>query len=1084
MLADDYCYTFKKMSSLEQWVSDELYDVIKYSSTTVSSYVINLATKYQANPSKLIKELEKELLSPDEVPVHHSKIDSFARHLILKLPSITSLKSSESSISKTNSKYSSAISEDVSSLLVLSEEEDNQDKKKKKKKKNVNLRRKISTNDNDEEDQMPPKKVKHEEEDQIFISQDSIEDNNQSSSAAEENQHDNQQIVNNNEPKKRLTREELLSQRAKNPQDRRIVLEELRKKSRNHYLNEREKKLLRELENNLIEEEINRRDEDLTESERLERESKRKILEYTKNRNKKKHTDYFQMPDTYYDPETGVSKNRDKLELIKKRDDYIDHHHKGNRSSDQKKLEDDLIQQSTMKFGAMDRLKQAEREYEKEKQVELEIEDEIEFIQEILEGKREMPKELMKELGLSETPGTEKKKTLSMEEFRKTLPIYQMRDKLIQSVQDNQVVIIVGETGSGKTTQLTQYLHEAGFTKNGKKIGCTQPRRVAATSVATRVAEEMGTKIGDKVGYTIRFEDLTSENTIIKYMTDGMLLREFLKEPDLGSYSVLMIDEAHERSLHTDILFGLVKDIVRYRNDIRLIISSATVEAEKFSKYFDGAPIFNVPGRKFPVDVYYTKAPENNYLDAAVVTVLQIHLSQPDGDILVFLTGQDEIEKCEDMLTEKLKMIPSKGKGLIVVPIYSTLPSDQQAKIFEPTPQGFRKCVLATNIAETSLTIDGIVYVVDSGYCKQNSYNPRSGMSSLVVTPISKAAAIQRTGRAGRVAPGKCFRLYTSYSFNNELEESPTPEIQRTNLGNVVLSLKNLGINDLINFDFMDPPPPETLIAALEQLYALGALNDAGDLTSMGRRMSEFPLDPQLSRMLIASEKYGCTEEIATICAMLSVNNSIFFRPKENELQSDNAKKSFHHQHGDHLTLLNVFNEWVETGYSIPWCHQHFIQERSMLRAKKIREQLVQLMEKVEIELISNSEDSEAIRKAITSGFFYNVATLEGHTGSYRTMHKKQTVYIHPSSCLFTGNDKDKVVTIIGDPKLAAKEQKDPPKWVVFFELVLTTQEFMRQVIEIEPTWLLEIAPHLYNGKITVKEHKMPKTLGKSSRNK
>ncbi|EFC50397.1 predicted protein [Naegleria gruberi] len=261
----------------------------------------------------------------------------------------------------------------------------------------------------------------------------------------------------------------------------------------------------------------------------------------------------------------------------------------------------------------------------------------------------------------------------------------------------------------------------------------------------------------------------------------------------------------------------------------------------------------------------------------------------------------------------------------------------------------------------------------------------------------------------------------------------------------------------------MDPPPPETLIAALEQLYALGALNDAGDLTSMGRRMSEFPLDPQLSRMLIASEKYGCTEEIATICAMLSVNNSIFFRPKENELQSDNAKKSFHHQHGDHLTLLNVFNEWVETGYSIPWCHQHFIQERSMLRAKKIREQLVQLMEKVEIELISNSEDSEAIRKAITSGFFYNVATLEGHTGSYRTMHKKQTVYIHPSS---------------------SKEQKDPPKWVVFFELVLTTQEFMRQVIEIEPTWLLEIAPHLYNGKITVKEHKMPKTLGKSSRNK
>lgn len=1103
-------------SSLEQWVSDELYEIIKYSSGAVSAYVINLAKKYRSNPSRLVNELEKELLGEDSSGMSntHEILDRFARQLILKLPEAhaqgeTNISSSATSkSSKSVSKYSSSSSfldeENVSNLLVLSDEEEysgsstKKSSKKRKKAKNVHLRTKNTSENAEQEEgnanlnflETPPKKSKYEDEN-LENQSEGITEN----LASEQQQQEEITPQNEEQPsttsadektssqKRRLTREELVEQRSKALGDRKRVLEDLRKKSRHHYLTERERKLLRELENQLIEEEIGKKDYELDEAERLARETKRRVLQYSKSKNNTRKMDYYQLPENYYDPETGVSRNKERLELIKKREDYSYHDHQGHRISEQRKLENDLIEQSTMKFGAADRVKQAEQE----QKVDLVVEDEIEFIQEILEGKREMPEELKKELGLTDSKQLNKTavdKVTSMQEFRKTLPIYSMRDKLIQAVHEHQVIIIVGETGSGKTTQLTQYLHEAGYTQNGKKIGCTQPRRVAAMSVAARVADEMNTKLGEKVGYTIRFEDCTSENTIIKYMTDGMLLREFLKEPDLASYSVLMIDEAHERSLHTDILFGLVKDIARYRSDIRLIISSATVEAEKFSRYFDGAPIFNVPGRKFPVDIYYTKAPENNYLDAAVVTVLQIHLSQPDGDILVFLTGQDEIEKCEEALKERIKMISSKAKELIVVPIYSTLPSDQQAKIFEPTPPGARKCVLATNIAETSLTIDGIVYVIDSGYCKQNSYNPRTGMSSLVVTPISKAAAIQRAGRAGRVAPGKCFRLYTSYSFHNELEESPVPEIQRTNLGNVVLSLKSLGINDLVHFDFMDPPPHETLIAALEQLYALGALNDDGDLTSMGRRMAEFPLDPQLSRMLIASEKYACSEEIVTICAMLSVNNAIFYRPKDRELQADNAKKSFEHPHGDHLTLLNVYNEWAETGYSVSWCQQHFIQERSMLRAKKIREQLVQLMERVEMEMLSNPQDSEAIRKAITSGFFYNVATLEGHTGSYRTMHKKQTVYIHPSSCLFVGNDKDKLVTVVEDPKLAPKDQKELPKWVVFFELVLTTQEFMRQVIAIEPEWLLEIAPHLYDGKITLKQKKMPKGTGKKPLNK
>ena len=498
-------------------------------------------------------------------------------------------------------------------------------------------------------------------------------------------------------------------------------------------------------------------------------------------------------------------------------------------------------------------------------------------------------------------------------------------------------MIIEGETGSGKTTQIPQYLHEAGLTAGGKKIGCTQPRRVAAMSVAARVADEMGVKLGSQVGYSIRFEDCTSERTVIKYMTDGMLLREFLGEPDLSSYKVMIIDEAHERTLHTDILFGLIKDIARFRPDLKLLISSATLDAEKFSEFFDNAPIFRIPGRRFPVNIYYTKAPEADYIDAVVVTTLQIHVTQPLGDILVFLTGQEEIETAQEILIERSRKFGSKIAELIIVPIYANLPSDLQAKVFEPTPSGARKVVLATNIAETSLTIDNIIYVIDPGFSKQNSYNARTGMESLIVTPVSKASANQRAGRAGRVAAGKCFRLYTAWAYQHELEDNPVPEIQRVNLGNVVLMLKSLGINDLIHFDFLDPPPHETLVLALEQLYALRALNHMGELTKLGRRMAEIPADPMMCKMLLASEKYKCSAEILSISAMMSNNASIFYRPKDKIIHADTARKNFHQPGGDHITLLNVYNQWAETDFSSQWCYENFIQHRSMKRARDIR---------------------------------------------------------------------------------------------------------------------------------------------------
>uniref|UniRef100_A0A8C1IEI8 RNA helicase n=1 Tax=Cyprinus carpio TaxID=7962 RepID=A0A8C1IEI8_CYPCA len=546
------------------------------------------------------------------------------------------------------------------------------------------------------------------------------------------------------------------------------------------------------------------------------------------------------------------------------------------------------------------------------------------------------------------------KQKQSIQEVRRSLPIFPYREDLLAAIRDHQILVIEGETGSGKTTQIPQYLLEDGYTNGGMKIGCTQPRRVAAMSVSARVAQEMNVKLGNEVGYSIRFEDCTSERTILKYMTDGMLLREFLTEPDLASYSVIIIDEAHERTLHTDILFGLIKDIARFRPDLKVLVASATLDTERFSCFFDDAPVFRIPGRRFPVDIYYTKAPEADYLEACVVSVLQIHVTQPTGDVLVFLTGQEEIEACCELLQERCRRLGSKISELIVLPIYANLPSDMQAKIFNPTPPGARKVVVATNIAETSLTIDGIIYVIDPGFCKQKSYNARTGMESLIVTPCSRASANQRAGRAGRVAAGKCFRLYTAWAFKHEMEETSIPEIQRTNLGNVVLLLKSLGINDLIHFDFMDPPPHETLVLALEQLYALGALNHLVVIV-------------MFQTLLIGlSFSYKCSEEILTIAAMLSVNNSIFYRPKDKVVHADNARMNFVVPGGDHMVLLNVYTQWVESGYSTQWCFENFIQFRSMKRARDVRDQLEGLMDRIEVELSSCSGDSMPIRKVIS----------------------------------------------------------------------------------------------------------------------
>lgn len=633
----------------------------------------------------------------------------------------------------------------------------------------------------------------------------------------------------------------------------------------------------------------------------------------------------------------------------------------------------------------------------------------------------------------------------SVIEQRQSLPIYAFKEQLLQSIKDNKILVVIGETGSGKTTQITQYLAEAVdergrriYIRDGRMIGCTQPRRVAATSVATRVAEEYGCLLGQEVGYTIRFQDETCEKTQIKYMTDGMLLRECLLDQDLNKYSVIMLDEAHERNLHTDVLFGLMKAVVTKRNDFKLIVTSATLDAIKFSEYFFEAPIFRIPGRTFDVQIQYLKEPETDYLEASIICVLQIHLTEPPGDILLFLTGQEEIDTTCEVLFQRMKDLGPKVPELIILPVYSALPSDMQTKIFEPTPLGSRKIVIATNIAETSLTIDGIYYVIDPGFVKQKVYNSKTGMDSLQVTPISQAQAKQRAGRAGRTGPGKCYRLYTERAYNEEMLATSVPEIQRTNLASTVLQLKAMGINDLLTFDFMDKPPAESLVAALELLYYLEALDDEGLLTRVGRRMAEFPLEPNLSKILIMSVHLGCSEEVLTIVSMLSVQN-IWFRPKDQQALADSKKAKFNQVEGDHLTLLAVYNAWKNNNFSRSWCRDNFVQYTSLKRAQEVRKQLLSIMDRHKLDIFSCGKATARIQKAICSGFFRNAAKKDPQEG-YRTVVDGQVVYIHPSSCLI--NIK--------------------PEWAIYHELVLTTKEYMREVTTIDPRWLVEFAPSFF----------------------
>lgn len=632
-------------------------------------------------------------------------------------------------------------------------------------------------------------------------------------------------------------------------------------------------------------------------------------------------------------------------------------------------------------------------------------------------------------------------KSKTLREQRQYLPAFAVREDLLRVIRDNQVTIVVGQTGSGKTTQLTQFLMEDGYGKSGL-IGCTQPRRVAAMSVAKRVSEEMEVKLGGLVGYAIRFEDCTSKETKIKYMTDGVLLRESLVEPDLDKYSCIIMDEAHERALNTDVLMGLIKKVLARRRDLKLIVTSATMNSDRFSRFYGGAPEFIIPGRTFPVDIQFSRSPCDDYVDAAVKQVLAIHVSQGPGDILVFMTGQEDIEITCELVAERLKLLNDPPK-ISILPIYSQMPADLQAKIFERAAPGVRKVIVATNIAETSLTVDGIMYVVDAGFSKLKVYNPKMGMDTLQITPISQANASQRAGRAGRTGPGKCFHLYTERAFRDEFYIQTIPEIQRTNLANTVLLLKSLGVKDLLDFDFMDAPPQDTITTSLFDLWALGALDNIGDLTPLGRTMTAFPMDPSLAKLIITSVEYECSEEMLTIVAMLSVP-SVFYRPKERQEESDAAREKFFVPESDHLTLLHVYTQWRVNGYSDGWCIRHFLHPKALRRGKEIRDQIKDIMEKQKMPLVSCGTDWDVIRKCICSGYYHQAAKVKG-LGEYINLRTSVTIQLHPTSALY------------GLGYL--------PDYVVYHELILTSKEYMSCVTSVDPHWLADMGAVFYSIK-------------------
>ncbi|MRG93844.1 ATP-dependent RNA helicase HrpA [Polyangium spumosum] len=628
--------------------------------------------------------------------------------------------------------------------------------------------------------------------------------------------------------------------------------------------------------------------------------------------------------------------------------------------------------------------------------------------------------------------------------FPEELPISARVRDIAQAMYDHQVVIIAGETGSGKTTQLPKIALAMGRGLKAR-IGVTQPRRIAATSVAARVAKELGVDLGKEVGYKIRFADRTSPSTYVRFMTDGILLAEIQGDPLLRAYDTLIVDEAHERTLNIDFLLGYLKRILPRRKDLRVVVSSATLETERFSAFFDGAPVIQVSGRTHPVETIYRPArkEETELAETIANTIEEITELDPREDILVFLPGEREIHEVMDELH---------SHGLphtVVLPLYGRLPQSEQQRVFSPLPQ--RRVVLATNVAETSLTIPGIVYVIDAGLARVNRYHARSGVTALQIEPISRASAEQRKGRAGRIRSGVCFRLYEERDF--ELRPAYTdPEVLRVGLAGAILQMKSLGIGDIRDFSFLDPPPRRAVDEGYRVLEEIGAIDDAGELTDIGKKLARLPLDPRLGRMVLGGEQEGALRDVLVVASALGIQDPRE-RPLAAQKQADEAHRRFRDEASDFAGLVKLWHAYKQAEARLSknqlrkWCRDNFLSHLRMREWSDVHQQISQIVREMGFRVEATQGDGgDGVHRAIVPALLSKIGMWSAEAKAY--VGARQTRFqLHPSSGL----------------------ARKAPAWIMAAELVETSQLFARTASRVDPAWLEE-----FGGSLCRKHHSDP----------
>ncbi len=649
-------------------------------------------------------------------------------------------------------------------------------------------------------------------------------------------------------------------------------------------------------------------------------------------------------------------------------------------------------------------------------------------------------------------------------EYPEELPVCQHRDEIIALIKSSQVVVIAGETGSGKTTQIPKMCLDAGYGKTGK-IGCTQPRRVAALSVAQRIADELKVPYGGFVGSKIRFNEKTSEDTAIKIMTDGILLQELQNDRELREYEVLIIDEAHERSLNIDFILGLLRKLLKKRPELRVIITSATIDTQKFSKAFENAPIIEVSGKLYPVDVWYRPIDPKQqdsghftYIDGASHAVEELITQKDSGDVLVFMPSEADIREAVDLISGRL------GNHYEVIPLFGRMSSQDQQRIFHPG--GKQRVIIATNIAETSITVPRISSVVDSGLARISRFDHQTNTLRLPIEGISQSSADQRKGRCGRLMDGICVRLYDEEDYNQR-ERFTSPEIFRSSLASVILKLLEFGNIDIKTFPFIDPPESNAIRGAYRLLHTLGAVSETNKLTQIGRQLARLPVDLTIGKMLLQAKHEKALPEVSIIAAGLSIMDPRE-RPEEQRERADECHKRFISKYSDFVTLLNIWNKFhseiekQSQSQMRKYCKKHFLSYMRMREWKDIHKQIGHALnlKKGEIDKPSEKLSYDSVHRSILSGLLTNIA--EKKAGNIYLAAQNREIVIFPGSGLFDKKAENKLRKqsrsnkIERDPSLG-----DTPEWIISATVSETSRVFARTVAKIDPEWILTVGEHL-----------------------